>query len=85
VIPEDYLDEEAPSGPVFLDRTGRRWPRVRGLATLLGAVTTLLVLSLTAIVLLVPPVLPAFKPASNAVTPRFVGTREYRLRRTKRS
>ncbi len=85
MIPEDYLDEEAPSGPVFLDRTGRRWPRVRGLATLLGAVTTLLVLSLTAIVLLVPPVLPAFKPAANAVTPRFVGTREYRLRRTKRS
>lgn len=85
MIPEDYLDEEAPSGPVFLDRTGRRWPRVRGLATLLGAVTTLLLLSLAGIVLLVPPVLPAFKPAPNAVTPRFVGTREYRLRRTKRS
>ena len=85
MIPEDYVDEEEPSGPVFLDRTGRRWPRVRGFATVLGAITTVMLLSLTAIVLLVPPVLPAFKPAANAVTPRFVGTREYRLRRTKRS
>lgn len=86
MIPEDYLDEESPSGPVFLDRTGRRWPRVRRLATALGAITTLLLLSLTAIVLLVPPVLPAFTPTSSSVVqPRFVGTREYRLRRTKRS
>ncbi|MDQ2890258.1 MAG: glycosyltransferase [Gemmatimonadota bacterium] len=85
MIPEDYLDEEGTAGPVFLDRSGRRWPRVRRLATVLGVVTTLLLLSLAGIVLLVPPVLPAFKPAANAVAPRFVGTREYRLRRTKRS
>ena len=85
MIPEDYLDEEEPSGPVFLDRTGRRWPRVRRLVTVLGAVTTLVLLSLTGIVLLAPPALPAFRPAAGTVRPRFVGTREYRLRRTKRS
>ncbi|MDQ6738199.1 MAG: glycosyltransferase, partial [Gemmatimonadota bacterium] len=85
MIPEDYLDDEEWAGPVFLDRTGRRWPRVRRLATIFGALTTFLLLSLTAIVLLVPPVLPAFKPAPNAVVPRFSGTREYRARRTKRS
>ena len=84
MIPEDYIDDMAPSGPVFLDRTGRRWPRVRRVATALGAITTLLLLSLTAIVLLVPPVLPVFKPASNSVTPRFVGARENRMRRSKR-
>ncbi|MEO6778894.1 MAG: glycosyltransferase, partial [Gemmatimonadaceae bacterium] len=85
MIPEDYLDEEEPRGPVFLDRTGRRWPRVRRLATALGVLTTLLVLSLTAIVLLAPPVLPAFNPTSSSVSPRFVGPRENRLRRSKRS
>jgi len=26
---EPYLDDEEPAAPVFLDRTGRRWPRVR--------------------------------------------------------
>jgi peptidoglycan-N-acetylglucosamine deacetylase len=85
VIPEDLPDDDEPSGPVFLDRTGRRWPRVRRLATILGALTTILLLSLAAIVLLVPPVLPAFRPASSSMAPRFVGARENRIRRSKRS
>ncbi|HEY5087553.1 MAG TPA: hypothetical protein VII66_09375, partial [Gemmatimonadaceae bacterium] len=84
MIPEDYIDEEESPGPVFLDRSGRRWPRVRRIATGFGAITTLLLLSLAAIVLLVPPVLPAFNPVSNSVTPRFVGVRENRMRRSKR-
>lgn len=82
---EDYLDDEEPSGPVFLDRTGRRWPRVRRFATAFGAITTLLLLSLAAIVLLAPPVLPTFNPVPSSVTPRFVGKRENRIRRAKRS
>ncbi|HWG35032.1 MAG TPA: glycosyltransferase [Gemmatimonadaceae bacterium] len=82
---DDYLDDEEPSGPVFLDRTGRRWPRVRRLATVIGVVTTLLLLSLAGIMVLAPPALPAFHPAQTTVTPRFVGARENRRRRTKRS
>ena len=82
---EEYLEDEEPTGPVFLDRTGHRWPRVRRLATIVGVITTLLLLSLTGIVLLVPPALPAFRPTESSVTPRFVGARENRLRRTKRS
>ena len=82
---DQYLDDEEPSGPVFLDRTGRRWPRVRRLATLIGAATTLFFLSLTLILLLAPPALPAFHPAAaQSIAPRFVGPRENRLRRTKR-
>ena len=80
---EDVFEEES-SGPVFLDRTGRRWPRVRKFATIVGVISTLLLLSLGAIVLLAPPVLPAFNPAASTVTPRFVGKRENRKRRAKR-
>jgi peptidoglycan-N-acetylglucosamine deacetylase len=78
-------EEEMPSGPVFLDRTGRRWPRVRRIAIIFGVLSTLLLLSLTAIVLVVPPVLPAFRPTSSSVAPRFVGPRQNRRRRSKRS
>lgn len=85
VDPDDDPDDGESSDPVFLDRTGRRWPRVRRFATVFGAVTTLLLLSLAAIVLLAPPVLPTFNPAPNSVTPRFVGTRANRRRRSKRS
>ena len=81
---DDFLESEESSGPVFLDRTGRRWPRVRRVATFIGIITTLLLLSLAAIVLLAPPVLPAFNPASSSVTPRFVGKRQNRMRRSKR-
>ncbi|MEO7042537.1 MAG: glycosyltransferase [Gemmatimonadaceae bacterium] len=57
---------------------------MRRFATLIGVITTLLLLSLAAIVLLAPPVLPAFNPASSSVTPRFVGKRQNRIRRSKR-
>jgi cellulose synthase/poly-beta-1,6-N-acetylglucosamine synthase-like glycosyltransferase/peptidoglycan/xylan/chitin deacetylase (PgdA/CDA1 family)/spore germination protein YaaH len=83
-VSDQYLDDEEPSGPVFLDRTGRRWPRVRRFATLVGAATTLFFLSLTAILLLAPPALPTFHPAAQSVAPRFTGVRQNRLRRTKR-
>jgi cellulose synthase/poly-beta-1,6-N-acetylglucosamine synthase-like glycosyltransferase/peptidoglycan/xylan/chitin deacetylase (PgdA/CDA1 family)/spore germination protein YaaH len=80
---EDGAEEEF-TNPVFLDRTGRRWPRVRRFATIIGALSTLLLLSLAAIVLLAPPVLPKFNPASSSVAPRFVGKRANRKRRAKR-
>jgi len=77
-------DEEEDAAPVFLDRTGRRWPRVRRVATAIGVVTTLLVFTFIAVVLLVPPLLPQFRPASASATSRFVGTRQAHLRRAKR-
>ena len=80
----EYPDEDEGRGPVFLDRTGRRWPRVRRFVTILGVVSTLLLLSLTAIMLLAPPALPSFHPVAQSVTPRFVGARENRLRKAKR-
>ncbi len=47
-----------PTPPVFLDPSGRRWRRVRGLALSLSVVTTVLAAMLIAVVL-IPPVLPA--------------------------
>ncbi|HEY8310960.1 MAG TPA: polysaccharide deacetylase family protein, partial [Gemmatimonadaceae bacterium] len=57
---------------------------MRRLATALGVITTLVLLSLTAIMLLAPPVLPAFRPIAQPVSPRFSGAKENRLRRAKR-
>ncbi len=49
---------QLPTPPVFLDPSGRRWRRVRGLALVLGVATTVLAALLIAVVL-IPPVLPA--------------------------
>lgn len=80
---EPTLDDDEPSVPVFLDRTGRRWPRVRRVGVAVGVVSTLLLIAFFAS-FLVPPLLPAFNPPPHAVTPRFVGTRQARLRVAKR-
>lgn len=75
--------EEGGGAPVFLDRTGRRWRRVRRGLTAFGVVTTLLLLAFVA-TFLVPPLLPEYKPITPGVTPRFAGNRRARLRRVKR-
>lgn len=80
---EPYLDDEEPTVPVFLDRTGRRWPRVRRGLAALGIFVTVLMLAFVAS-FLVPPLLPEFKPVTPGVSPRFVGTRQARLRRTRK-
>lgn len=80
---EHYLDEEEDTAPVFLDRTGRRWPRVRRVATAIGVVTTLVLFAFV-VSFLVPPLLPEFKPASQSVTPRFVGTKQAHVRRARK-
>lgn len=71
------------AAPVFLDRTGRRWPRVRRGLTIAGAAITLLVLLFVAS-FAVPPLLPAFRPSAPRVVPRFTGTRASRIRRVRR-
>jgi peptidoglycan-N-acetylglucosamine deacetylase len=70
--------------PVFHDVTGRRWRRIRRVALVIGALTTL---AAAAIVtgILVPPILPAladnFRVKRNlTVAPRFVTTRRDRER-----
>ena len=80
---EMYLDDEEPTVPVFLDRSGRRWPRVRRGLAVVGIVATLLMLAFVAS-FLVPPLLPAFHPAEPGVAPRFVGTRQARIRRARK-
>jgi len=81
---ESEHDEEAPPAPVFLDQSGRRWRRMRRGLTALGVGTTLLLLGFVASVL-VPPLLPTFKPVtSGSVTPKFEGSRRARLRRVKK-
>ncbi len=76
-------DSEDISAPVFLDRSGRRWRRMRRGLTALGVISTVLLLAFVT-TFLVPPVLPDFRPATPGVTPRFVGTRQARLRRVKK-
>lgn len=81
---EHYLEEEEEeTAPVFLDRTGRRWPRVRRVATAIGVITTLILFAFV-VSFLVPPLLPQFKPASQSVTPRFVGSKQAHLRRARK-
>lgn len=80
---EQYLEEDEPTVPVFLDRSGRRWPRVRRGFAVLGVFATLLMLAFVAS-FLVPPLLPTFRPAEPGVTPRFVGTRQARIRRARK-
>ncbi|MGI8547920.1 MAG: polysaccharide deacetylase family protein, partial [Gemmatimonadaceae bacterium] len=81
---EHYVDEEDEAAPVFLDRSGRRWPRLRRGLTALGVVTTLVLFAFIVVVVFVPPLLPQFRPAAHSVTPRFVGTQQAHLRRAKR-
>lgn len=80
---ETYLEEEEETLPVFLDRTGRRWPRVRRVVTAFGVITTLVLFAFV-VTLLAPPLLPQFRPASQSVTPRFIGSRQAHLRRAKK-
>lgn len=72
-------------GSVFRDVTGRRWRRVRRGLVFAGIVTTVLTLALVASVL-IPPLIPEFKPATPRVKflPKFVGSRGARARRLKR-
>ena len=72
-------------GSVFRDLTGRRWRRVRRGLAFIGVVTTILTLALVASVL-IPPLIPEFKPAIPRVRflPKFAGTRGARARRLKR-
>lgn len=73
------------NGAVFRDLTGLRWRRVRRGLAFLGIVTTVLTLSVVASVL-VPPLIPEFKPATKAVhfIPKFAGTRGERARKLKK-
>ncbi len=72
-------------GSVFRDDSGRRWRRVRRGLAFVGVVTTLLTLALVASVL-IPPLIPEFKPVapSSKSLPKFAGTRGARARRVKR-
>lgn len=79
------MSAQGSRGSVFRDETGRRWRRVRRGLVFIGVVTTLLTLALVASVL-IPPLIPEFKPVtpSSKFLPRFAGTRGARARRLKR-
>ncbi len=63
--------------PVFLDPTGRRWRRVRGVAVVSGVLTTLLVGYLL-VGILAAPLLPGWVSPRAAVTPRAVDAKARR-------
>lgn len=63
--------------PVFLDPTGRRWRRVRGVVALSGVVTTLLVGYLL-VGILAPPLLPGWVAPRATVRPHAVDARARR-------
>jgi hypothetical protein len=46
------------SSPVFIDYTGKRWRRIRGIALAVGVVTTLLALVVVGTLMLSPPIPP---------------------------
>ena len=83
MIDETEVDQDDISGPVFLDRTGHRWRRIRRGGIALGVASTLLLLAFV-VSFLVPPFLPEYNPAVPGVAPRFPGTRNARLRRIKK-
>lgn len=79
---DEVLDGDF-SVPVFLDRTGRRWRRIRGGLVILGVVTTLTTLAFI-LSFLIPQQLPDYHPADQSVVPRFSGTQALRTRLAKR-
>ncbi len=81
---DHFIEDEEPSAPIFLDRTGRRWPRIRRGFVIVGGAVTILMIAFAATWVLVPPLLPDFRPAQPAIASRFSTSRMVRLRRAKR-
>jgi len=79
---DEVLDDDL-SVPVFLDRSGRRWRRIRGGLVVLGVFTTILTLGFL-VSFLFPPLLPEYRQAEESVVPRFTGTQALRARLSKR-
>ena len=84
--PEDPSPDEGgaePGAPVFFDRTGRRWRKMRQVGLVTGVLSTILFFAF-ALSFLIPPLVPEFRPVEPEVTPRFTGSRQTHERRVKR-